>query len=132
MPTPNEIIELEKKFWQSIVDEEPDVAIEMLCEPSVMVSSKGAMQFDHASFRKMAEDGQQVLTAYELSDMRVVFPNDSTAVLTYHARQEMKPRGKSGGTTQEMNDSSTWIHSDGRWKCAAHTETPAGEPRAGS
>ena len=37
----------------------------------------------------MADQGATVLTAYELSDMDVVFPNDETAVLSYrvkHAR----------------------------------------------
>jgi len=129
MTNPSTIIELEKKFWQSIVDTDTDTAIDMLCEPAVMVSSHGAMQFDHAGYRRMAEQGPQVLKSFELSDMKVVFPNDSTAVLTYHARQTMAPRGQSdGGTTQEVNDTSTWIREGGEWKCVMHTESVAGKP----
>jgi len=131
MPTPSKtLIDLEKKFWQSIVDEETDVALELLNEPSLMVSAHGAMKFDHAAYRKMAENGSMVLKSYELSDMEVVFPNESTALLTYHVKQEMAPRGKDGGAVQEMNDTSTWIKVGDDWQCVMHTETPAGGERA--
>jgi ketosteroid isomerase-like protein len=131
MPNPGTIIELEKKFWQSIVDTDTDSALSLLCEPAVMVSSRGAMQFDHASYRRMAEQGPQVLKSFEFSDMKVVFPNDSTAVLTYRARQTMAPRGQEdGGTVQEVNDTSTWIKEGKGWKCVIHTESPAGKPSA--
>ena len=126
MPTPGKIlIELENRFWQSIVDEDTDTAVEMLTEPALMVSTHGAMQFDHAGYRQMAEKGSMVLTSFELSDMNVVFPNDSTAVLTYHVKQKVAERGNGKSKVQEMNDTSTWIKSGDRWQCVIHTETPA-------
>ena len=36
----NTLIALEKKFWQSMVDEDTDTALAMLAEPSMMVSSR--------------------------------------------------------------------------------------------
>jgi ketosteroid isomerase-like protein len=126
MPTSSKtLIDLEKKFWQAIVDQDADAAVEMLTEPSLMVSSHGAMKFDHAGYRQMAEKGSMVLTSFELSDMNVVFPNDSTAILTYHVKQKMAKRGDSNGALQEMNDSSTWIKQGDRWQCVMHTESPA-------
>jgi hypothetical protein len=118
------LIELENKFWQSIVDQDADTATELLCEPSLMISSHGAMKFDHAAYRKMAEQGSMVLTSFELSDMDVVFPNDATAIVTYKVTQSMARRGKTDGTVQEMSDSSTWVRTDEGWRCAMHTETP--------
>src|SRR5688572_26422029 len=114
MPTPSEtIIDLEKKFWQSMVDNDSDTAINMLCEPALMVSSHGAMKFDRAGYRRMAEQGQYTLSDFELSDMQVVFPNDDTAVVTYHARQTVKPRSSGEPVVQEVNDTSTWVrHGD--------------------
>jgi ketosteroid isomerase-like protein len=121
------LVELENRFWQSIVDEDTDTALGMLAEPSLMVSSHGAMKFGHDEYRKMAEHGPKVLKTYRLSDVNVVFPNESTAILTYHATQTMAPRGSSdGGTTQEMNDTSTWVKTLDGWKCVMHTESPAG------
>jgi ketosteroid isomerase-like protein len=127
MPTPSKtLIELEKKFWQAIVDQDADAATELLTEPALMVSAHGAMKFDHAGYRKMADKGSQVLTDFELSDVNVVFPNDSTAVLTYHVKQKVSQRGNGESTAQEMNDTSTWIKEGSDWRCVMHTETPAG------
>ena len=128
MPTPTkQLIELETRFWQSIVDQDIDAALELLSEPAVMVSGHGALKFDHAGYRKMADNGPMVLTSFEFSDMDVVFPNDSTAVLTYRVKQGVARRDNGGkSTVQEMNDTSTWIRKADRWECVMHTETPAG------
>jgi hypothetical protein len=119
------LIDLETRFWQSMVDNETDVALDLLTEPALMVSTHGAMQFDHATYRKMAEQGQMVVTALEFSDMQVLFPNDATAIVTYGVRQTVSPRGKNEGSQQNMLDSSTWVLDGAAWRCAAHTETPA-------
>ncbi len=131
MPTSSKtLIELEKKFWQAIVDQDTDGALELLSEPALLVNAHGAMKFDHDGYRKMAEKGPMKLSSFELSDMQVVFPNDSTAVLTYHVKQKVTPRGKDDGAVQEMNDTSTWIKVGDDWQCVIHTETPAGGERA--
>ena len=131
------LIEMENRFWQSMVDEDTDTALALLNEPALMVSSHGAMKFDHAAYREMAEKGSMVLKSYQLSDIDVVFPADHTAILTYRVKQSMAPRGKSELLTQEMADSSTWIRKDGQWQCVMHTETAVdaknrrpGEPAA--
>jgi hypothetical protein len=126
MSTPRStLIELETRFWQSLVEQDVETALEILNEPAVMVSSHGAMKFDHDGYRRMAENGPKVLKSFELSDMQVVFPNESTAVVTYRVKQGVAPRGKDHGTVEEMNDSSTWIKVGTDWQCVMHTETPA-------
>jgi hypothetical protein len=120
-----DLIDLETRFWQSMVDDDTETALSMLDEPAVMVSSHGAMQFDHEGYRTMAEKGSMVIKSFELSDMNVVFPDKSTAVLTYHAKQSITPRGKSEEIKQDMLDSSVWTHKHGHWLCVMHTETPA-------
>ena len=126
MPNPTETLtKLEHKFWQSMVNQDTDAALEMLSEPALMVSSHGSMKFDHAGYRKMADQGPMVLASFELSELDVVFPNDTTAILTYRVKQAMAPRGKSEKKVQEMNDTSTWVQTGQRWQCVMHTETPA-------
>lgn len=120
----SELIDLENRFWKSLVDEDADTAVSMLDEPALMVSSMGAMQFDHAKYREMAEKGSMVVKSYELSDMQVMFPTDSTAVLTYKVKQSLAERGKSAEIQQQMADSSVWTKKDGQWLCVMHTETP--------
>jgi hypothetical protein len=119
------LINLEKKFWQSMVDEDTDTALQMLNEPALMVSSHGAMQFGHDQYRQMAEKGSMVLKSFELSDMNVMFANDDTAVLTYRVKQAMAGRGESDSEAVEqvMADSSVWTRKDGEWRCVMHTET---------
>lgn len=118
------LVDLETRFWQSIVDHETDVALNLLCEPAFMVSSHGAMKFDHAGYRRMADHGSMVVSSFELSDMQVLFPNDSTAILAYRVKQAIAPRGKGATIEQHMNDTSTWVKTDHGWRCAMHTETP--------
>ena len=123
--TSSTLVDLETTFWQSLVDRDTDVALNLLCEPALMVSSHGAMKFDHEGYRKMADHGSMVVNSFEFSDMEVVFPNDDTAILTYRVKQEIAPRGKKQTIEQEMNDSSTWVQTSGGWQCVMHTETPA-------
>jgi hypothetical protein len=131
MNSPKEtLIELETRFWQSMVDGDSDAATELLNEPALMVSAHGAVQFDHAGYRKMAEQGPMVLNDFELSDMKVVFPHESLAILSYHVKQKLSPRGAGPGATQEVNDTSTWIRNGDRWQCVMHTETPAASSRS--
>jgi hypothetical protein len=119
------LIDLEKKFWQSMVDQDTHAALEMLSEPALMVSAHGSMKFDHEGYRKMAEQGSMVLTSFELSDVDVVFPNEQTAIVTYHVKQGVATRGNGENSVQEMNDTSTWIRVGRQWKCVMHTETKA-------
>ena len=125
------LIELEKRFWQSMVDQDPEAAVQMLCEPALMVSSCGAMKFDHDGYRRMAKQGAMVLTSYELNDVEVIFPNDTTAIVTYRVKQAMAPRGQKNGKVQEMNDTSTWIKAGDGWRCVMHTEVPT-ESKSGA
>ncbi len=63
-----------------------------------------------------------VLASFKLSDIEVVFPNETTAVLMYHVKQTMAPRGKKESVTQEMTDSSTWVKDGKNRLCVMHTE----------
>jgi hypothetical protein len=118
------LVDFETRFWQSLVDQDIDTALDMLGEPALLVSAYGAAKFDHDTYRRMAEQGPMTVTAFDLSDMEVVFPNDATAVLTYRVRQEIAPRGQGERVQQEMADSSTWVRNGSRWQCVLHTETP--------
>ena len=119
------LVDLETKFWQSMVDQDTDAALELLDEPALMVSAHGSIRFDHAGYRKMAEHGSMILTSFEFSNMDVVFPNQKTAILSYHVKQGVATRGNGSNSVQEMNDTSTWIQAGKQWKCVMHTETPA-------
>ena len=118
----DEIIALEKRFWQTMVDGNTDVALGLLAEPALMVSQHGAMQFDHAGYRKMADNPDYKLVSYELSNLSVLHPSDDVAILTYEVDQTTNEKGKD--VRMKVSDSSTWVRQDGAWRCAIHTESP--------
>lgn len=118
------LIDLEKKFWQSMVDQDPDTATELLKEPALMVSAHGAFKFNRNDYRKMANEGTMIVTSYDLDNVDVVFPNDTTAILTYRVKQDVRVRDSDQHIMQEMNDTSTWVRDGSEWLCVMHTETP--------
>ena len=125
MTTPSKtLIDLETKFWQSMVDQDTTAALKLLHDPACMATAHGAMKFDHAGYRKMAEHGSMVVTSFALSDVEVMFPTETTAVLTYRVKQSVGARDGSHSTTQDMSDTSTWVHLGNRWQCVIHTESP--------
>jgi ketosteroid isomerase-like protein len=119
-----DLIELEKRFWQAMVDGQTDLALELLEEPAALVGPQGASRFDHATYRKMAEHGVQVVKSFVLSEIQCLQPTPDVAVLVYRVQQQVGPRGKPASSTQHMRDSSTWVRRGGRWRCVLHTETP--------
>lgn len=126
MPTPAEtLIELETRFWRSMVDQDTPTAMALLNEPALMVSSHGTIKFDRDGYRKMADHGTMVVTSFEFSNMDVMFANENTAILTYRVKQGVRARAGGENTVQEMNDSSIWIRDGARWLCVMHTETAA-------
>jgi len=118
------LFDLEHKFWKSLVDEDTRTATGLLAEPAFMVSPHGAFKFDHAGYRRMAEQGSMTVKSYELGDMEAIFPGDDTAILSYRVKQRLCPRGKSEVVEETMSDTSTWVRDRGTWRCAMHTESP--------
>ena len=122
-PSAKTLIELETKFWQSMVNQDTDAALQLLHDPAMMATAHGAMKFDHAGYRKMAEQGAMIVAAFTLSDMEVSFPAETTAVLTYQVKQTVAAREGGQSTTQNMSDTSTWVYAGKRWQCVLHTES---------
>lgn len=117
------LIELETKFWQSMVDQDTGTALQLLHDPAMMSTAHGAMKFDHAGYRKMAKQGTIDVTAFALSNIEVAFPTETTAVLTYQVKQTVAKRDGGKSTIQNMSDTSTWVHAGKRWQCVLHTES---------
>ena len=125
MTTPSKtLVDLETKFWQSMVDQDTTAALLLLHDPACIATAHGAMKFDHAGYRKMAEQGSMIVTSFTLSDVEVMFPTETTAVLTYRVKQSVGARDGGHSTTQDMSDTSTWVHLGNRWQCVLHTESP--------
>jgi len=122
MTTQKDIMELERQFWQAMVDMDLDTAISLLDDESVSVSSWGIHHFDPADYRDMAFAGQARIIYFKFLDERVIFPTPDVAIASYKADQSFTMEGKSQDMT--VYDTTTWVRKNGKWVASAHTETP--------
>jgi len=84
MTTQNDIMKLERQFWQAIVDMDVDTAISLLDEESVSVSGWGIHHFSPTNYKAMALSG-------DLSSWVGSFPDAPRA------------RTRTGGKTRSRN-----------------------------
>ncbi len=126
----NTIVDLEHKFWQSMVDKDAKAAKTMIADECLITGSMGAMKIDPDKYEEMTRDGKWTLEKYTFSDVDVIFPADDVAVIAYKVHQT----GTIGDKPMDMRcaDSTTWVREGSDWKCALHTETMlSAPPKAG-
>lgn len=121
MTTSGDIMDLERRFWQSMQDMDVDAAAALLDEHSTSVSGWGVCHFSPTEYRAMARAGNARITSFELFDERVIFPLPDVAIATYSARQSFVVDGRVH--ENKVHDTTTWVRKDGRWRACAHTET---------
>ncbi len=122
------IIELETKFWQSMVDKDIDAAVAMLTDKSVVTGAQGLALLSHDDYRGMAKQGEGLwnLKSFKLDDVKVTFPAEDVAVIAYRVTEEMEVEGKP--LTLKAADATTWVRKGGKWLAALHTEFLLGDP----
>jgi len=122
MTAHDEIMALERKFWQAMMDMDVDTAAALLDEQSTAANARGIQYFDPAEYRAMALAGGARITSFEFFDERVIFPISDVAIASYIARQSFTMDGES----HEMlvYDTTVWVKKGGKWVASAHTETP--------
>ena len=121
-----EILSLEEKFWQSMIDRDVDAALELTADPCIVTGSQGVARIDAKSFAKMMEGGSWHLHSYKFSDVKVEQISDDVAVIGYKVTENLTVDGKK--LTMEAADASTWVKKGGKWRCALHTESVLGDP----
>ncbi len=122
----DEIIALENRFWQSMIDKDVDEAAAMLAPACVVTGAQGVATIDHKTFSKMMSGGQWDLKEFLLEDIQVVFPDENIAIIGYKVREHVHVEGRS--LILEAADTSIWIKQNGTWLCASHTEAILGDP----
>jgi hypothetical protein len=121
MAAKQDIIDLETKFWDTMISKDANTASSLLTKKSIVIGPQGVSEIARGDFAKMMDGSKWTLESYKLSDVQVLFPTDETAIIGYKVRQ----KGTMDGKPYDMQcaDSSTWIMTNGAWQCALHTET---------
>jgi len=128
MAKKQDIIDLETRFWQSMVDKDVETSIAMMPKLSVVTGAQGVATFKHDDYRAMAKQGESkwVLKSFEFDDVQVTFPAEDVAVIAYKVTEDMEVEGKK--LTLKAADATTWVKTDGEWLAALHTESLLGDP----
>jgi hypothetical protein len=121
-----QIIALEKSFWQAIVDEDTDKAISLLDKKSLLTGAQGVNALTHSDYKKMAQMPNWKVHSFDLSKINVVFPKPDVAVIGYVVHEDLTVDGEK--VTLDAADSSVWVKRDGQWLNVHHTESILGDP----
>src|SRR5688572_19650267 len=119
-----EIVDLERSFWQSMVDDDADAAGAMIADECLITGPMGTLRSDPEDYKRMAAQGDWELDRFEFSDVEVIFPVEGTAIIAYKVHQTGSMKGQK--MDLKCADSTTWVRDGRDWKCALHTETIVG------
>ncbi|MEQ1782083.1 MAG: nuclear transport factor 2 family protein [Hyphomonadaceae bacterium] len=120
-PTKDDIIKLEKSYWDAMKAKDGDKSAELSGETSIVSGAKGVMSIPKSKMGKMTEEGNWTLDSYEFDDVQFAAPTPDVAIIAYTVKQKGTMDGKK--TEMRAADSSTWIRGAKGWECHAHSET---------
>jgi uncharacterized protein (TIGR02246 family) len=121
-----QLVELEKRYWQALKDKDVEAAIELTDDPCIVAGAQGVGSIDHATYAAMMKGPAWTIVDFELRDVQARLLSDDTAVVAYTVHEELTVDG--APVSIDAADTSTWVRRDGRWLCALHTESLAGDP----
>ena len=121
-----ELLDLEKKYWRAIQEEDVDTALRLTADPCIVAGATGVARLDKRTLADMMKSAPYKLERFELKDPKAMLVGDDVAILAYKVQEKLTVDGKP--VTVNAADTSTWVRRDGRWECALHTEAIEGDP----
>lgn len=122
-----ELLELERQYWQAMKDRDVEAALRLTDFPCVVAGPSGIGLIEKQAFTAMMKDAPYRIKKMDLDpEAKVRLIRDDVAVVAYKIHGEVSVDGKS--VKVDASDSSTWIKRNGRWACAHHTEAITGDP----
>jgi hypothetical protein len=120
-----QVIELEKRFWRTIMDRDVDAALALTDDPCIIAGASGTAIVDHASFRQIMSAATYTLHDFAIEDAKVRMLSGDVALVAYKVREDLTVDGQK--LTLNAADSSVWVRRNGDWRCAMHTESVLGD-----
>jgi uncharacterized protein (TIGR02246 family) len=122
-----ELLALEHRFWQAQKEKDGAAAAELTDEACLIAGAQGVVQIDRRTLVGMMDDASWRIDDYSIGDeVQVRVLDSDTAILAYNVHEELTVDGQP--VTIDAADTSAWVRRDGRWLCALHTESIAGDP----
>jgi hypothetical protein len=122
-----QLLALEKEYWQAIKDKNPDPVMRLTDDPCIITGASGVRRIRPKDMAGMMDIPSFTLHDFRISDdAQVQMLTADVAVLAYNVHEEATVDGKR--VTLDAADASTWRRRDGHWVCALHTESVKGDP----
>jgi ketosteroid isomerase-like protein len=121
-----ELLELEKKYWQAVKDNDVATATSLTADPCIVAGATGVALVPREKLSEIMKSATYKLKSFELKDVQTLMVKDNVAILAYKVHEELTVDEKP--VTLEAADASTWVRRDGRWLCTLHTEAVQGDP----
>lgn len=121
MPTKEEIIALEKSYWDAVKAKDGNRTAALSAKSSLVTGLRGVTRIPKENMGKMTEEGSWKLESYDFEDVEVSTPSPDVALIAYTVRQSVVVDGKRDDL--RAADCSVWIRGGDRWECHAHSET---------
>lgn len=121
-----ELLDLENQYWNAIKERNADAAMRLTDDSCIITGAQGASSIDRTMFENMLRSTQWTLQEFAISNPLVHRLTDDVAIVAYEVREQVLVDGKP--VTLEAADATTWVRRGGRWVCALHTESLAGDP----
>jgi ketosteroid isomerase-like protein len=122
-----ELLDLEQQYWRAIKDRDVEAALRLTDDPCIVAGAQGVAAVDRPTFERMLTAGAWTLEEFEIKDdARVRRIGDDVAIVAYTVREALTVEGQP--VKLEAADVSLWVRRGGRWACALHTESLAGDP----
>ncbi len=120
VPTKEEILDLEKSYWDAMVRKDGRKTSQLSAKTAVVSGPHGVRSIAKDEMGKMTEDGHWTLHSYAFDDVVFSTPTPDVAIIAYTVKQKVDLNGK----VQDMHaaDSSTWVRGANGWECHAHSE----------
>ena len=124
--TEQQLVELEKKYWDAMVTKDVDTAVRMSDDPCYIAGAQGVSQITNEQYRKLMADGKWTLHSYTMDKILARLVSPDVAIIAYTVTENLTVDGQK--LTLTANDASTWVRKGNEWKCSLHTEAVSGDP----
>src|SRR5690349_4624258 len=124
--TEQQLVDLEKKYWDAMVSKDVDAAVRMSDEPCYLAGAQGISEISNDKYRQLMTDGKWILHSYTMDKILARLVSPDVAIIAYTVTEKLTVDGQK--LTLTCNDASTWVKRNGQWKCSLHTEAVAGDP----
>jgi hypothetical protein len=118
----NQIIELEKKYWEAMQTHNYETVKSLTHFPCIVAGRNGVKSVDEINFKKMFESGKdKKMRVLSFSGFETQKLNENTIITGYE--MELEYPADENSTVAKCACSSTWVKENENWVCALHSET---------